>query len=52
MGEDREVWFAEERTSTVGGLGGAHGAYWSGEEVAREWLFNIVLVENCRYTDI
>ncbi|KAL8840009.1 MAG: hypothetical protein Q9170_001493 [Blastenia crenularia] len=35
MGEDRGVWFAGEHTSPPGGLGTVHGAYWSGEEVAK-----------------
>lgn len=35
MGQDRGIWFAGEHTSPLGGLGTVHGAYWSGEEVAR-----------------
>lgn len=36
MGDDRGIWFAGEHTSPVGGVGTVHGAYWSGEEVARK----------------
>lgn len=35
MGKDRGIWFAGEHTSPTGGLGTVHGAYWSGEEVAK-----------------
>ncbi|RYP91101.1 hypothetical protein DL770_002757 [Monosporascus sp. CRB-9-2] len=35
MGKDRGIWFAGEHTSLPGGLGTVHGAYWSGEEVAK-----------------
>ncbi|XXH00529.1 hypothetical protein Hte_006877 [Hypoxylon texense] len=35
MGQDRGIWFAGEHTSPPGGLGTVHGAYWSGEEVAK-----------------
>jgi hypothetical protein len=36
MAEERGIWFAGEHTSPVGGLGTVHGAYWSGENVARK----------------
>ncbi|KAI1421581.1 putative flavin-containing amine oxidase [Xylaria sp. FL1777] len=35
MGKERGIWFAGEHTSTPNGLGTIHGAYWSGEEVAK-----------------
>ncbi|KAI1323573.1 hypothetical protein F5Y16DRAFT_412517 [Xylariaceae sp. FL0255] len=35
MGEARGIWFAGEHTSPPGGSGTVHGAYWSGEEVAK-----------------
>jgi hypothetical protein len=38
MGEERGIWFAGEHTSPPGGLGTVHGAYWSGEEVAKRIL--------------
>ncbi|KAL8650181.1 MAG: hypothetical protein Q9226_005256 [Calogaya cf. arnoldii] len=36
MGETRGVWFAGEHTSPLGGLGTVTGAYWSGEQVAKQ----------------
>ncbi|KAI1124601.1 putative flavin-containing amine oxidase [Nemania abortiva] len=35
MGEERGIWFAGEHTSGSGGLGTVHGAYLSGEYVAK-----------------